>query len=337
MAEPNSKGNAGHGRSPDADPVSGLDVGSYLDGLTALDDASYSPDAHAVWREVLARNADVVLRHAGRIHPAYIEGLHALELPPRVPRPDELNERLRPTGWRVVAVDGYIPATMYAALMAEHVFPVSSRIRRREHIDFAPEPDMVHDILGHLPMLFCAEHRDYLHELAIHASRATPNQLDVAYYDSVRRVAELKGTPSTPVRELARAEAELEQVYRELVECASEVTCLRRIYIWSIEFGLFGRAEDFTVHGAALMSAPTELARVLSGAARLEPYSLLAAQRENSFSDLLEQYFVAKDYAELHEVLSAYASSMHRSIAPGASDVRGLRPEALEPTRRTNA
>jgi phenylalanine-4-hydroxylase len=301
------------------------------------DYGAYSADAHAVWSEVLARSEEVVARHADRIHPAYVEGLRALQLPDRVPRIEELNERLQSTGWKTVAVDGYLPATTYALLMAENVFPVSSRIRRREHIDFAPEPDMVHDILGHLPMLFCAEHREYLRELAIYASRAIPNELDTAYHEAVRRTAELKGTKASDPSEVARAEASLGQVYGELSANASEVTCLRRLYIWSIEFGMFGTLEDFTVHGAALMSAPTELNRVLSGAARLEPYSMAATRHENSFSDLLDRYFVASDYRHLHDVLSTYADTMHQSFIPGTSEVRELRPRTLDLVRRKNA
>jgi phenylalanine-4-hydroxylase len=312
-------------------------VAEYLERAIAQDCAAYSADAHAVWSEVLARNEQLVSSHAHRIHPVYIEGLRALQLPSRIPRTDEINERLRGTGWKIVPVDGYLPATAYASLMAESIFPVSSRIRRREHIDFAPEPDMVHDVLGHLPMLFCAEHRDYLRELASHASRAIPNELDTVYHEAVRQMAELKSTASSDARDVARAEATVAQVYRELVANASEVTCLRRMYIWSIEFGLFGSREDFTIHGAALMSAPTELSRVLSGTARLEPYSSAVIRHENSFSDLLERYFVARDYAHLHEVLSAYAASMHQAIIPGTSEVRELRPRAFDLTRRSNA
>jgi phenylalanine-4-hydroxylase len=318
-------------------PAREVDLGEYLEGLSPQDYGAYSEDAHAVWREVLAHSERVVSRHADHIHPAYVDGLRALQLPSRVPRTDELNERLLATGWKTVAVDGYLPATVYAALMTENIFPVSSRIRRREHIDFAPEPDMVHDILGHLPMLFCAEHRDYLRELAALACRAIPNDLDTAYHEAVRRTAELKSTPTSEPTDLVSAEASLEQVYSELVSNASEVTCLRRLYIWSIEFGIFGTCEDFMVHGAALMSAPTELSRVLSGAARLEPYSALAIQHENSFSDLLERYFVASDYTHLHEVLSSYARTMQQSIIPATSDVRELRPRAFDQVRRSNA
>jgi len=314
-----------------------LQVAEYLDALIARDHVAYSVDAHAVWKEVLARNAQVVSRHADRIHPAYLAGLRALELPSRVPRTDELNERLRATGWKTVAVDGYLPATTYASLMAENIFPVSSRIRRREHIDLAPEPDMVHDILGHLPMLFCPEHRDYLRELATHASRAVPNALDTEYHEAVRQMAELKGAPTSDSKDVARAEAAVELVYGRLVENASEVTCLRRMYIWSIEFGLFGTCDDFTVHGAALMSAPKELDRVLSGEARLEPYSLDAIRHENSFCELLDRYFVATDYAHLHEVLSTYASSMQESFIPVTSEVRELRPQPFDLSGGSNA
>jgi phenylalanine-4-hydroxylase len=312
------------------------DVAAYLDELIPQPTARYSADAHALWSEVLARNERVVSRHAERIHPAYVEGLKALQLPPRVPRADELNDRLRPTGWRVVVVDGYLPATTYASLMAESIFPVSSRIRRREQIDFAPEPDMVHDVLGHLPMLFCPEHRVYLRELAMYASCATPNDLDADYHEAVRAAAELKSTPGSAAADVADAEATLAQVYVKLAGNASQVTCLRRIYIWSIEFGLFGGDGEVTVHGAALMSAPTELSRVLSGTARLEPYSLSAIGHENDFSDLLERYFVARDYGHLHDVLSAYAASMQESM-PGTSEVRELRPQTFDVVRRSNA
>ena len=70
---------------------------------------------------------------------------------------------------------------------------------------------------------------------------------------------------------------------------------------------------------------------------RLEPYSVAAIRHENSFSDLLDQYFVASDYSHLHEVLSSYASTMQESFIPGTSEVRELRPRALDLARRSNA
>jgi phenylalanine-4-hydroxylase len=135
--------------------------GDPLDGAHFVDQrhSSYASAAHDVWREVLARNAALIERYRERMHPAYVGGMRALALPTEVPRIEDLNERLVPTGWKTVCVDGYIPTSAYVGLMSESIFPISRTVRRAEHIDFAPEPDLVHDVLGHLPMLFCAEYR----------------------------------------------------------------------------------------------------------------------------------------------------------------------------------
>jgi len=311
------------------------DTTTYLEGVgTHGSELHYSDEAHQVWREVLAKNRAVVFEHADRIHPAYLEGLRELALPHHVPRAAELNERLRSTGWKVVPVHGYIPAAAYAALMAENVFPVSVRIRRLEHLEFAPEPDLVHDVLGHLPMLFCAEHRDYLREIARVAVRATPNTLDSAFHEAVRRSAELKSRPGSSASEIEEADARLAEIYAEMREDASEVTCLRRLYTWSVEFGLFGSTEDLVIHGAALLSAPAELRRVATGGATLAPFSLDVIHHENAFSDLLERYFVAKGYAELHDALGTFAASMR---SPMTTDVHELRSGAFEVARRNDA
>jgi phenylalanine-4-hydroxylase len=274
---------------------------------------SHAEAAHDVWREVLRRNRDLIREHAQWMHPTYVEGQRALALPERIPRVDELNERLEPTGWRILPVAGYIPTAAYAGLMSRSIFPVSRVIRRAEHIDFAPAPDMVHDILGHLPLLFSAEYREFLRQLASVMTRAVPNELDQEFYEAVRRMAELKSESSAPAAEVARAEARVNRVNHALGGRASEVTCLRRMYVWSIEFGLLGDCREFSVHGAALLSSPHEFHAARSGRARISPYSLAVVHHENTFSDLLGQYFVATDFSQLRAVLTEYAGRMQQS------------------------
>src|SRR5689334_10067528 len=101
----------------------------------------YGEEQHRAWRQVLARNAWMIDAWGKRVHPDYVRGLAALSLPDRVPRIEEMNERLAPTGWRVVCVDGYVPTSTYVALTAERLFPMSRRIRRLHHVDYSPEPD----------------------------------------------------------------------------------------------------------------------------------------------------------------------------------------------------
>lgn len=278
--------------------------------------------AHDVWREVLRRNRELMDGYGRWMHPIYVEGRRALALPDRIPRVDELNERLEPTGWRILPVAGYIPTAAYVGLMSRSIFPVSRVIRRAEHIDFAPAPDMVHDILGHLPLLFSAEYREFLKRLASVMSRAVPNELDHEFYEAVRQMAELKSEGRAPPAELARAEARVSRVNRALGGQASEVTCLRRMYVWSIEFGLLGDCNEFSVHGAALLSSPNELHAARSGRAKISPYSLAVIHHENAFSDLLGQYFVANDFSHLLAVLAEYAGRMRQPEA-GDSGITG--------------
>jgi flavin reductase (DIM6/NTAB) family NADH-FMN oxidoreductase RutF/phenylalanine-4-hydroxylase len=267
---------------------------------------THSEAAHDVWREVLRRNDELVRELAPRMYPGYVEGRRELALSNRIPRVEELNRRLEPTGWRVVPVNGYIPSAIYAGLMSRQIFPVSRVIRRAEHLDFAPAPDMAHDILGHLPLLYCAEYRRFLKRLASKMARATPNHLDLEFFEAVRSLARLKSDPASGPRDLARAAARLERVHIALRADPSEVTYLRRMYVWSIEFGLLGDKDHFSVHGAALLSSPTEFRALCAGRARLLPFSLDVIRYENAFSEVLGQYFVAPTFSALLDVLAEY-------------------------------
>jgi phenylalanine-4-hydroxylase len=100
---------------------------------------------------------------------------------------------------------------------------------------------------------------------------------------------------------------------------------LRRLYVWSIEFGLMGNDGDVSIHGAALLSAPAEFRGLCAGAACLRPFDISVIDHENAFSDLLSEYFVARDFAHLHEVLSEYELRMSaRDDVTRTSEIRWL-------------
>lgn len=292
--------------------------------LVEQEHARYSASAHQVWSAALARNELLLEERAKWVHPAYLEGLAALELPDRVPRVDEINDRLAATGWRTVCVDGYIPTSAYVGLMSQSIFPVSRKIRRAEHIDYAPAPDMIHDILGHLPMLFSSEHRAFLRRLAGVMGKAVPNALDEELFVANHRMSELKSEPSSPPAEVAQAEADVRRIHQRLLGEASDLTHLSRMYLWSIEFGLLGTERDFFVHGAALLSSPREFRAICDDGARIFPYSLDVVEREITFSDLQRHYFVAPDFAHLDAVLNDYEELMTHPGDVRTSEVRQI-------------
>src|SRR5262249_27650909 len=156
-------------------------------------------------------------------------------------------------------------------------------------------PDMVHDILGHLPMLFSHEHREFLRRLATAMAKARPNVLDGELYAANRHMSQLRTDPSSPGADIAEAEARVMRVQNALRQSASELTHLGRMYLWSVEFGLIGGPGRFSVYGAALLSAPAEFRKVCDGGANLAPYSLDVIDHDIAFSDLQKRYFVARD------------------------------------------
>lgn len=278
----------------------------------------YTESDHAVWAEVLARNTALRRSHGRWFPEAYLEGIERMRLHSRVPRIAELNDHLAPTGWQTVGVDGYIPSAAYARLMTMRVFPISRGLRRAEHIDFAPAPDFVHDVLGHLPMLFSPPFRAYLERLAGVMGQAEANAVDQNFFEAVRDMADKRSDLDASRAVVEAAEERLRLVEEVMKHNASPATCLRRIYVWSVEFGLMGTLDAFKIHGAALLSSPAEFRHVCDDHPTLHPYALSVIEHENQFSDPLDRYFVADSFQKLDDVLSEYQRRI--SFSPASSN-----------------
>ena len=112
----------------------------------------FTAEEHRVWDLLFARQQE---RLAGRVVRAFAEGLDVLCLSrPGIPELAELNERLYArTGWEVVAVPGLLPDDIFFAHLAARRFPAGNFIRRANQLDYLEEPDVFHDVFGHVPML----------------------------------------------------------------------------------------------------------------------------------------------------------------------------------------
>jgi phenylalanine-4-hydroxylase len=115
------------------------------------DYARYTPENHAVWKLLYERRIAELEQQASRV---YLDGLRTLEIyADRVPQLSDINARLGPvTGWTSRAVPGYIPADEFFACLARRDFPTTISVRPREQLDYLPEPDIFHDVFGHVPM-----------------------------------------------------------------------------------------------------------------------------------------------------------------------------------------
>ena len=120
--------------------------------VIAQDWMHFSAEDHRVWDILFTRQVAAL---GDRVVRAFRNGLDLLDLSrPGVPDLAELNARLEPrTGWRTVAVPGLVPDAAFFAMLADRVFPIGNFIRSFAQLDYLDEPDLFHDIFGHVPML----------------------------------------------------------------------------------------------------------------------------------------------------------------------------------------
>jgi phenylalanine-4-hydroxylase len=122
--------------------------------------SAYTDAEHELYRRLYARQCAQLPGLACREFIAAVEQLGA---PERIPRFDEVSARLeRATGWRVVGVPGLIPEEAFFALLASRRFPVTTWMRQPEEFDYIVEPDVFHDLFGHVPLLFDPVFADYM-------------------------------------------------------------------------------------------------------------------------------------------------------------------------------
>ncbi len=123
--------------------------------------AQYTPAEHATWKTLFERQTRLL---PGRACDEFVQGMHHLPIgPDRIPDFRALSEvLLQRTGWQVVAVPGLVPDEVFFEHLANRRFPAGNFIRRPEQLDYLEEPDVFHDVFGHVPMLMNPAIADFI-------------------------------------------------------------------------------------------------------------------------------------------------------------------------------
>jgi phenylalanine-4-hydroxylase len=160
--------------------------GHMVQGAVTMDDCivdqnwdDYTQEQHDVWRTLFERQAKVL---KGKICEEYLQGLRDLGIDETgIPNLDVMNKNLRQrTGWEVVAVPGLIPSRPFFDMLSSRKFPTGNFIRKKEELDYLEEPDLFHDIFGHVPLLTNPAYADYMHAYG-EAGDAAINNKGVKY------------------------------------------------------------------------------------------------------------------------------------------------------------
>ena len=150
--------------------------------------SDYSEEDHDVWKTLYKRQMEIM---PGRACDEFFDGIKELQIDENnIPNFHQVNKILKAkTGWEVVAVAGLIPDLPFFKLLSERKFPAGNFIRTRDKIDYIQEPDVFHDLFGHVPLLSNPIFADYLENFGHGGLRAhdfgTIKNLSRLYWFSV--------------------------------------------------------------------------------------------------------------------------------------------------------
>jgi phenylalanine-4-hydroxylase len=133
--------------------------------------AAYSEAEHATWRQLFQRQSALL---PGRACKAFIDGMRRLPIgADRIPDFEQLSSALtQRTGWQIVAVPGLVPDEVFFDHLAHRRFPAGRFIRTPEQLDYLEEPDVFHDVFGHVPMLMNPVIADFVQAYGVGGLRA---------------------------------------------------------------------------------------------------------------------------------------------------------------------
>ena len=137
--------------------------------------SAYTADNHRAWSLLFQRRMETLRDTGSRVFldGAALIGLGAAEVPNLL----DVNRRLRPrTGWRAVPVSGFLPAKEFFACLADRRFPTTVSVRPLDKLDYLPEPDIFHDVFGHVPLHADPVFADFLQRFGLAATRATRDE-----------------------------------------------------------------------------------------------------------------------------------------------------------------
>lgn len=267
----------------------------------------YTPINQAVWRYVMRKNVDYLSKVA---HESYLEGLKKTGLEvDNIPNMYGMNRILKEIGWAAVAVDGFIPPNAFMEFQAYNVLVIASDIRQLEHIEYTPAPDIIHEGAGHAPIIANPEYAEYLRRFGEIGCKAISSSRDYELYEAIRLLSILKEAEGTPASDIKKAEEQVDFLQNNMGEL-SEMSRIRNLHWWTVEYGLIGTLDAPKIYGAGLLSSIGESAWCMTDNVTKIPYDISAADQSFDITKPQPQLYVTPDFAHLSLVLEEFANGM---------------------------
>lgn len=185
----------------------------------------YGPQDYLVWKTLFTRQSPNLEQHACQEFRDCLDEMSTVLHADAPPRFTELNELLlSKNGWSIEVVPGFLPVDEFFALLAKKRFCSSTWLRRMDQLDYLEEPDMFHDILGHIPLYMNSDYADYAQKLGELGVRYAANeeiitQLQRLYWFTIEfGVMKEEGETKIYGAGIASSKGEVDHIYNDDVE-----------------------------------------------------------------------------------------------------------------------
>lgn len=250
----------------------------------------YTPEQHKSWTLLYHRMLPEWDKFAN-VH--FLKGIRSLALQPdRIPRLEDVNHFLKPlTGFQAKGVPGYVPAFVFFDCLRQRSFPTTVTIRPSDNLDYLPEPDIFHDIAGHVPM-----------------------HTDPAFAEALVRFGDCAHTAA----DISKSRPE---------SLASIIRAMARFFWFTVEFGLMQSNDGLKVYGSGLLSSHGEIEHsILSPDVQRYPIQLEWVINQgfeiNHYQPLL---FIVDSFDHLFSLVNQLEDWMKagklNNVAPGEPEV----------------
>ena len=228
----------------------------------------YSEANQATWRKLYGAIRPKWERYANA---RFVDGVANLMLQPdAIPKLAEINQFLEPlSGFEARPVSGYVPAYLFFDCLRQRAFPTTITIRDGSNLDYLPEPDIFHDIAGHVPM-----------------------HTDRRFSDVLVRFGEVAHFAATRAKELSNGK---EDVVRRV---ESNIKAMARFFWFTVEFGLMREQEELKVYGSGLLSSLGEIEYSVT--------SDLVQRYPIQMEWVVNQYFEIDSYQQLLFIVDSF-------------------------------
>jgi phenylalanine-4-hydroxylase len=267
----------------------------------------YTARDQSVWRYIMRRNLAFLRDHA---HPVYLDGLRKTGISiDTIPDINTMNDSLEKIGWRAVIVNGFIPPAAFMEFQAHKILVISAEMRSIGHILYTPAPDIVHEAAGHAPIIADPEYAEYLQRFGQYGSMAMASKADHEVYEAIRALSIIKEYPQATTEEISAAETDLKDKMNAIRK-PSEAAKLSRLHWWTVEYGLFGTPDNFSLYGAGLLSSVGESKECLRDSVKKIPLSLDCINYSYDITSMQPQLFVTPSWSYQMDVLEQFADTM---------------------------